>query len=199
MENIIVQAWVQNPKFPLREGRSRPDLIKASKESVKKYADLIGAKYVFIDTSIWPDYRPTWEQYQAFDLKFDNLCLIDTDIVVTTNNNIFDYAKEDSVGFVPRFKIEDNPCPNGGVTLWSKSAADKFWDFVNFDRTVDDKWGTDQAELYRFSKEYPEWVHNLPREFNRYIPTNLSGFLHFKGYHKEKNQWWEDYVSRTNK
>lgn len=109
MKNIIIQYMITSPEVNKRgdiQGWKRTDLYeecaRISRTSFKEYADKIGADHLYWDerittkghgcnVSLLHECARTWLD-PMFD-EYDNVLFVDTDIVVNTDENIFDMAE----------------------------------------------------------------------------------------------------------
>jgi len=61
-----------------------PELCSYTVPTIKEYAERIGAEHIIIDQRKFPDFPPTYEKMQIFELgkKFDHCILVDADMEI---------------------------------------------------------------------------------------------------------------------
>lgn len=77
-----------------------PELCRKTIPTIRAYADKIGAEYIIIDKRKYPDFPPTYEKMQIYELGrgFDYCILIDADFIV--DKNAPDFTEGISPGYV---------------------------------------------------------------------------------------------------
>ena len=144
MRNAIFQYMVLNDKVDERgviEGRRRSQVYREvadiSRRSFLEYADIIDADYHYSDTQVYTEghddatallfeclrviYDPIFDQY-------DKVLFADTDIVVNTEENIFDLCDDGDVFGVLESDIVTHN--GGGYNSWDYKQS-TYMDFVN--------------------------------------------------------------------
>ena len=143
MRNAIFQYMVLNPNVDERgeiEGRQRSQVYREvadlSRRSFLEYADIIDAEYFYSDEQVYTAghdhanallfeclrviYDPMFDQY-------DKVLFADTDIVVNTEENIFDLCEDGDVfGVLESDIVTSN---GGGYNSWDYKEK-TYQDFV---------------------------------------------------------------------
>ena len=133
MKNAIFQYMIVNPRVDEErgkiEGRTRSKLYQecafASSQSFQQYAELIDADYYYSDEQVFTkgDEDPTALLFEClrviydpmFD-QYDKVLFADTDIIVNTEENIFDVCEDGDVwGVLESDIITHN---GGGYNSW---------------------------------------------------------------------------------
>jgi len=132
--NLIFQYLITNPDLDEKrgpiEGRSRTEVYKEmtdiSSRSFQIYADQIGSDYLFSDEPVYTkndigrdNVVPLFECLrviydESFD-KYDKVLFADTDIVVNTDQNIFDVSDSEVYGVLESDIRTEN---TGGYNTW---------------------------------------------------------------------------------
>jgi hypothetical protein len=76
-----------------------PELCKKTLPTIKAYADKIGADYILIKNRKYPDFPPTYEKMQIYELGqgYDFCLLIDADFIIDAN------APDFTTGILPGY------------------------------------------------------------------------------------------------
>lgn len=146
MKNAIFQYMIVNKRVDEERGkikdRVRSELYQEcaflSSQSFQEYADLIGADYYYSDEQVFTKdiddptallfeclrviYDPMFDQY-------DKVLFADTDIVVNTQDNIFDLCDDGDVFGVLESDIITSH--GGGYNSWDIKGHSVYNDFVN--------------------------------------------------------------------
>jgi alpha-N-acetylglucosamine transferase len=77
----------------------KPDMCAQTIPTIKAYADKISADYIIIDKRTYPDFPPTYEKMQIYELGqgYDFCILIDADFIIDKN------APDFTVGILPNY------------------------------------------------------------------------------------------------
>lgn len=78
----------------------QPELCKKTIPTIKAYAEKVGAEYIIIDKRKYPDFPPTYEKMQIYELgkNYDYCILIDADFLV--DKEAPDFTEGISPGYV---------------------------------------------------------------------------------------------------
>lgn len=126
MHNLIYQYFIPYlDQTHLNEsGIGLPSWVKIGADSAKKYADTIGAEYMFSDQKYMFSTINVFESFRViFDKKFDdydNVFVLDVDTIVNTTESIFDIDIQD-VAMVHELGVENRPPVPGA------SFDENFW------------------------------------------------------------------------
>ena len=122
--NLVFQYQLENPESDNRGqlgGMPRSlfysQMKDVSTKSFSNYAEAIGAEYLFSDQPYFDDRVDTylWMLYDIARLwvdpyfdKYDDILYVDTDIIVNTQENIFDYHEGDLSGVLESDIVDDS-------------------------------------------------------------------------------------------
>ena len=97
MRNLIFQYFIpyNDHQTHLNEsGIGLPSWVNIGKTSAEKYAEVIGAEYMFSDQKFMFSELNVFESLRViFNKKFDeydNVLVLDVDMIINTKENIFD-------------------------------------------------------------------------------------------------------------
>ena len=198
MKNLIYQYFepTRRPMLP-KEYEFDRDYWQFSQQSISKYAEKIGAEYLFEESG-----APFDPHYSIFNLfiddrchEWDNICFIDCDVLATTlAKNIFENSSKTHVSVIqsntgplhtePFEKIAEwRNCSelNTGVVVFPRSTYSgvqlSSWFIETYHKI--DSWehgGFDQELMWDYAKQYG--FCNLEPQFN-YMVT----------YYKPEHRW----------
>lgn len=101
--------------FVVRVDDYFPELCEITLPTIERYAQDIGASFTVIDQRQYPDFPPTYEKFQIYDLGSDNdlNILVDSDIAITEDMyDVTDLLTEGQVGvwmqYDPRLTIKED-------------------------------------------------------------------------------------------
>lgn len=119
MRNLIYQYYL-----PYSKGEEKPGWVDIGVTSAKDYAESIGAEYQYSEEKWMNSSIAVFESLrlifdERFD-EFDNILLLDVDMIINTTENIFDIPIED-VGMVHEHGVKNRPAVPGA------KFDDEFW------------------------------------------------------------------------
>lgn len=145
MKNLIFQYYIPYEANDSHKGGvNLPDWAKAGSESAKLYAKKTGAEYMLSHDRYFPHLDPRLDSLrliydELFD-KYDKILSIDLDILLKTDENIFDKNIEDiamvhevgifgntAINWIKR--VMDVPGHERGIIAYGKSLFGEDWMF----------------------------------------------------------------------
>jgi hypothetical protein len=133
------------------EGDEHKELAGMTWPLMQAYADLCGAE--FVGFSAAPDIprHPSWKKLACIAdalVAFDEVLWLDTDVVVATQENIFDEIPEGKIQATVEHHSQEGHIPNMGVWLCRKAMAPWLVVAAMQDQCVDHKWWEQAAMMH---------------------------------------------------
>lgn len=157
--NLIYQYFIpyQGVDAKYNDGAiGLPNWAKIGMESAKKYANSIGAEYMFSDEiymnstlNVFESLRIVFDE--SFD-KYDNILVLDIDMIINTSESIFDFKVND-IGLVHELGVtkRTHPTISFNSTWWNKYFHHPTSGIVSYAKTY-----LDPEFKWKKSKLYPE-------------------------------------------
>lgn len=133
MNNLIYQYYL-----PYKTNETKPKWVDIGVQSAKDYANTIGVEYMFHDKpwmnssiNVFESLRLIFDE--SFD-QYDNILLLDVDMIVNTTENIFDIPVAD-VGMVHEHGVSNRtPVPGAAFdyTFWNNYFHHPFRGIVSY-------------------------------------------------------------------
>ena len=120
MKNLIYQYYL-----PYNKGEKTPQWVEIGVQSAKQYSDAINTEYMFYDKPYLNSSIAVFESLRLifdplFD-QYDNILLLDVDMIINTTDNIFDIPFEDIAMVHEHGAVGRPPVPGA-------SFDKQFWD-----------------------------------------------------------------------
>lgn len=151
MKNLVFQYFLPYSNQTI----GLPNWVKLGINSAKKYADTIGADYEFSDSVYMNSSLKVFESFRViFDKKFDeydNVLLLDIDMLINTKENIFDFDVDD-IAMVHELGVYNrSPVPGASFTpsWWNNYFYDEQTGVVSYAKNnLDPKFKWKKSTLY---------------------------------------------------
>lgn len=109
MRNLIYQYFLPYPNDP----NPFPKWVEIGVDSARKYAEHIGVEYMFYDKPYMNSVINVFESFriifdESFD-QYDNILLLDVDMIVNTKENVFEEVVVEDVGMVHELGVKNRP------------------------------------------------------------------------------------------
>ena len=147
MKNLLLQYYIPYESFDADLGGVElPDWAKAGSECAQMYAKFCGAEYKLANDRYFEHLDPRLDSLRIFYdpqyEEYDNILTLDLDMLITTNENIFEsFDQESDVAMVHELDVHTGP-PAGwlkrvmdvpqwkrGIIAYGKQLFGKDWEF----------------------------------------------------------------------
>ncbi len=187
MKNLILQYYIPYESFDADMGGvEMPDWAKAGSENIQKYADHCGAEYMLCHDRYFEHLDPRLDSLRMhYDKQFDeydNVLKLDLDMLVNTNNNIFESFDQDSdiamvhevgvhtggpAGWLKR--VMDVPIYQRGVIAYGKHLWGKDWMFPKSKLYPDERFRYLNGGLQMWTKQGRLKARELFTDIDDYV------------------------------
>jgi len=168
MRNVIFQYYIPYEGNDAHIGGVKlPDWAAAGQRSAKNYAESVKAEYLFLTDRWFPELDPRLDSLRIFyDPQFeqyDNVLVLDLDMLIRTRLNVFSLAKGDvsmvhetgvhnsQGGFMRR--VMDSPLEERGIIAYGKKLFGKDWMFPKSSKYPNERFRYMNGGLQVWSKE----------------------------------------------
>jgi len=168
MKNLIFQYYIPYEANDTHLGGvEMPEWAKTGSRCTKKYAELCGADYMLLHDRFFPDLDPRLDSsrihYDSQFSKYDNILVLDLDMLITTRENIFDIPIEDvamvhEVGVHQKMggwlsKVMYVPLDQRGIIAYGKKLFGDDWMFPKSSLYPQERWRYMNGGLQLWSKQ----------------------------------------------
>jgi hypothetical protein len=145
MRNLIYQYYIPYEANDKKlGGKDMPLWAQKGMKSAQKYANHVGAEYIFLQDKFFPDLDPRLEttriHYDTQFEQYDHILVLDLDMLIRTKKNIFELIGNNDVAMVHELgvfnsmhgwvkNVMDVPLEKRGIIAYGKKLFGEKWMF----------------------------------------------------------------------